>query len=327
MYLFPNLHHFHFHHCYNRYYFEDDLDVILQHQEIGHQVPNRAWVDFLTYVSRMRTGRIGTLFIKKYVEAFAKLTKLTEHLAIRYGLDLQLKPFCNLSYENDDFSESFDFKGSCVSKPPRRLVTDGMSVKSYEELPHESLLPIYGPAMKSLNLKLVPATDHHDKESAAYRMLDGDVFNPVFEHCLVLKRLRVTDGSFNSFDPSRFKSTENLQLVEFQSSFGCLLLREKKTNPTAIEVYLKITMDTQTFYYEFYDKNKVKSSTSGIFETFKNDSKKSIIEIRCFDIEKLVVELTVDIYSIGCHEGDSITFPNEENCKDTSVPDHFYSGW
>ncbi|KAI7894984.1 uncharacterized protein EV154DRAFT_575995 [Mucor mucedo] len=207
MYLFPNLHHFNFHHRYNDYYFEDDLDVILQHQEIVHQVPNRAWIDFLTYVSRMRTGRIGTLFIKNYVEVFAKLPKLTQHLAIRYGPDLRFKPLFNFSYENEDFSEVFDFLESCVSNPPRRLIIDGMSVKSYEELPHESLLPIYGPTMKSLNLKLVPATDHHDKESAAYRMLDGDVFNPVFEQCLVLKRLRVTDGSFNSFDPSPFKAT------------------------------------------------------------------------------------------------------------------------
>ncbi|KAI7894983.1 uncharacterized protein EV154DRAFT_575992, partial [Mucor mucedo] len=111
------------------------------------------------------------------------------------------------------------------------------------------------------------------------------------------------------------------------SSFGCLLLREKKTNPTAIEVYLKVAMDAQTFYYEFYGNNKIKSSTSIIFETFKNDFKKIIIEIRCFNIEKLVIELTVDIYSIGCLEGDSITFHYEENCKDTIVPDHFYSGW
>ncbi|KAI7894986.1 uncharacterized protein EV154DRAFT_496641 [Mucor mucedo] len=370
MHVFPNLHEFDVDQDYSYYRITEEQGVMQEHQEIGQQVPSKAWIDFLTYVSRIKTNIIGTFFIKDYAEVFANFPNITEHLEIRYGPDLRIKPNFNIVYQNNDFKYS-DYRYGIEKF--RHLVFDCRSFDFYDNLPHEPLLRIYGPTMKSLNLKMMSADHHNSEESVAYRMLDGNVFNPIFEHCSVLKKLRVRDGYFNFLSPSPFKATKSLQLVEFDecsfsakflcelstslpdplqylsftscsisspyeitddfpnvidmpyTSFGYLIWNTQRYKEVIESLYIKVTKKSRSFYYEMDKGNEMVLSSPVEFESSIHYDSSMSIDIRCFDIENLVIKLDYDFQVHGSFKGDNLTFRYGGKHMKISVPANFHN--
>ncbi|KAI7894985.1 uncharacterized protein EV154DRAFT_575996 [Mucor mucedo] len=373
MHVFPNLHDFVVIQGYGFSRVTDEPDIMEEHQEIGQQVPSKAWIDFLTYVSRINTNIIGTFFIKDYAEVFANFPNLTEHLEIRYGPDLRIKPNFNIVYQNRDF-ESRDYgKKRYGIENFRHLVFDCRSFDFCDNLPHEPLLRIYGPTMKSLNLKMMSADHHNSEESVAYRMLDGNVFNPIFEHCSVLKKLRVRDGYFNFLSPSPFKATENLQLMEFErcsfgldflcelstslpdpmqylsftscsisspyemtddclqvidmpyTSFGYLIWNNQRCTEAMESLYVKVIKKSRSFYYEMDKSNEMVLSSPVEFDYSRDYASSMSIDIRCFDIENLVIKLNNRFHVHGSFKGDNLTFRYGGKHMKISEPANFHN--
>ncbi|KAG2210545.1 hypothetical protein INT47_002487 [Mucor saturninus] len=372
MHVFPNLHNFDVEQSYGFSRLTDEPDIMKEHQEIGQQVPSKAWIDFLTYVSRIRTNLIGTFFIKDYAEVFANFPNLTEHLEIRYGPDLGIKPNFNIVYQNRDFDSWGYHKKRYGIEKFRHLVFDCRSFDFYNNLPHEPLLRIYGPTMKSLNLKMMSADHHNSEESVAYKMLDGNVFNPIFEHCSVLKKLRVRDGYFNFLCPSPFKATKSLQLVEFEcclfgldflcelstslpdplqyfsftscsisppcemtdnllqvidmpySSFGYLIWNGQRRTGV-IKLYIKVTKKSRSFYYEMDKDNEMVLSSPVEFDFSRDCCFSMSIDIRCFDIENLVIKLENGFHVHGSFKGDNLTFHYGGKHMKISEPANFHN--
>lgn len=219
-----------------------DTDFLTVAQRHGHQISSELWIQFLDYIVLLKEKcRIVSLFIKEYAEVFAHFPKLAENLEIVYGPNKNIGPYFDIMY--NDPNELLSYLGGrhTCNDYSRRLVFNCHSTNFNGGLPHESLLPIYGPMLKALSIKILPVRNYVSPGGSTYnRMADGYLFNPIFKHCQVLDTLLVSTGTFNYLDLNSVKATQCLEMIQFDDcTFGQDFLIELSTMlPDRVEFLL-----------------------------------------------------------------------------------------
>ncbi|KAG2210544.1 hypothetical protein INT47_002486 [Mucor saturninus] len=303
-----------------------------------HQIPNEFWIEFIKYTLPIKEGRVFNMYVRDYATVFAKFPSLAEHLQIQHKEKIQVSPHFTIMWNNYRHRDMSVCKVNLEWWGSSTLMAKSMSPGSGEYLPHESLITIYGPKIKTLRLEMVSAESCGVTECGAFKMMNGNLLNPIFEHCLVLREFCVINGNFNYLCPSSFMATKTLERMvftrcTFRNDFLCelsTLLPDRmefldfksctigEERNTVIDMpytsfgcltwstlepknYFKVTKRAQSFYfYKIDGENKMALSSPSEFDTFKDRYGEQSIHIRCFDIEKMEMELNNKIYLTVC---------------------------
>ncbi|KAI7894951.1 uncharacterized protein EV154DRAFT_496527 [Mucor mucedo] len=222
MHLFPNLSQLQFTPLIDDDYYDipEYTDTLMRFQMYGLEISSELWIQFLKYIIPIKSGRVCVLFIKNYAEVFAKFPTLFQYLEIHYLIrlmeEVRTGPYFNLFYT--DMTEPHEIHDRKHDGSLSHRLALYCDLFETDELPHESLLSIYGPTLKALNITMNAAREYGTPESHAYKMADGNMFNQILELCPVLNTLSVKKGEFNHLDPTLAKSTQNLEYIHFHNS-------------------------------------------------------------------------------------------------------------
>ncbi|KAG2210504.1 hypothetical protein INT47_002446 [Mucor saturninus] len=312
--LFPNLKSLEYADDYSQSILHNNRVQRLSAEEWGHfktqgmEIPNELWIQFLTYVASMRVCTIPYLFVKD-VEVFAKVPNLYENLHISADewlpeLDKDFKVYFGIFYNTNDKSNIRSMYQKDNYTPHIVLKCDRKT--HFVNCPKKNTIKTLGSNLKASDFDAGSQGD-------AIIPLDVDIKNSVEDN------LRFIFENQDSVKPIRSLGRIQFRYCEFDEDYLCQLSSRLPSTLQFVAfidsfvhshkfhsslLYDVIDMPNTSFStllwkseisYEPASKvsmnNQLVVSSSIEFEASIVDDVVQTIDIRCFDIKRLVIKL------------------------------------